>query len=404
MPIFTYEAVNKDGETITGELNATSKEEAVGVLTRKKLVLDRIEEIEVRDSAGLSKHLFERFTALDRIVLVRNLAVTIKAGLSIVEALEILITDATKKITGEILMSAKTNVQNGQSLSKTFEFYHKYFPSIFVGMIKAGETSGQLDKTLDELSGQLTKEYNLIKKVKSALAYPLILLVASLGIVALLLIFVLPRLTRTFAQSQTELPMITKVLVSMSAALTKSYWLDAGVIILLIGFISFFRKTVAGRAFFSFLAFHTPVVRNLVKKIILVRLTRTLGSLIASGLSIVESLELCRKVVGNPKYEKAIDIVINDIKNGVQISEAFRKFPDLFPRFLTSLIGVGEKTGTLESVLKTFADFYDDEVDGALKDLTTFLEPMMLLFMGLLVGLIAVSILMPIYQLVGKFV
>jgi len=183
-----------------------------------------------------------------------------------------------------------------------------------------------------------------------------------------------------------------------------SLWLDAGIIAASVLFFSTFRKTALGRKFFSGLALKIPVAKNLFKKVILVRFTRTLGSLIASGLSIVEALELSSHVVGNYYYELAIADSINDIKNGIPLSECLRRHQALFPNFLTSLLTVGEKTGSLESVLKTFSDFYDDEVDNALKDLTTFLEPVLLLIMGLIVGLIAIAILMPIYQMVGKFV
>lgn len=404
MPLFFYEAIDNDGETVNGELNVPNKEEAVGVLARKKLTPIKIETRETKE-AGLIKHqLFERYTTLDRIILVRNLAATIRAGLSIIEALDILIADSTKNIGRSILMTAKINVQNGQQLSETFAYYSKYFPSIFVGMIKAGETSGQLDKTLGELSQHMTKEYNLLKKVKSALTYPAILLTASIGIVIMLLTFVLPRLTKTFSQSNVELPFLTKVLMNLSKLITYNFWLDFLVLGGLVWFFVYFRKTILGKRFFSFLAFNIPVSRNLIKKIVLVRLTRTLGSLIASGLPISESLALTAKAVGNERYEKTLVAADNDIRNGQPLSDTLRKYPELFPRFLTSLVAVGERTGTLEEVLKTFADFYDDDVDSALKDLTTFLEPLLLLLMGLIVGMIALSILMPIYQLVGKFV
>ena len=404
MPIFYYEATNTDGEEVVGEINATTEAEAVGALSRKKLAISSIKEKTAKSAKGLKIHLFEHFTSLDRIILVRNLAVTIKAGLSILESLEILINDVTKKIIKEILLSAKGKVQNGQPFSKTFEEYHKYFPPIFVGMVKAGELSGQLDKSLEELSAHMNKEYALVKKVKSALAYPVILLIASFGIVGLLLGFVLPRLTKTFAQSNMQLPAVTRGLMYLSDLVSYSFWLDGGIIVALVLFFGTFRKTAVGRKFFSGLVLRLPVAKNLIKKVILVRFTRTLGSLVASGLSIVESLDLASQVVGNYYYERAIKESMEDIKNGIPLSECLRRHQELFPNFMTSLLTVGEKTGTLESVLKTFSDFYDEEVDNDLKDLTTFLEPILLLIMGLIVGLIAVAILMPIYQMVGKFV
>lgn len=405
MAFFTYEAINKDGETVFGDINASNQEEVVGMLSRKRLTPVRIEIKQLKASGFAQANIsFERFTALDRIILVRNLATTVKAGLSILESIEILIADATKNITRQILTSARGNIQNGQSLSKTFEDNEKYFPAIFVGMIRAGELSGQLDRTLDELTRNLVKEYDLVKKVKSALAYPVILLVASAGIVGLLLTFVLPKLIKTFTQNRVELPLSTKILVAASNALTYSYLLDLAVIVALGFGLMFLRKSRPGQRALSWLSFKLPVVRNLIKKIILVRFTRILGSLLSSALPIEEALLLSANSLGNHLYREAIEESVREIKNGLPLSESLRKTPDLFPHFLTSLVAVGEKTGTLDEVLKTFADFYEDDVDGALKDLTTFLEPMMLLIMGLIVGGIALSVLMPIYKLVGNFV
>lgn len=405
MPFFLYEAINPEGETIRSELAAASQEEVVAILSRKRLLPIKIE---VKELGGRSfnpaKITFERFTSLDRIMLVRNLATTVKAGLSLLASLDILIADAGKEVVRRILTTARLNIQNGQSLSLTFEQYPQYFPHIFVGMIKAGEASGQLDKSLSELSDQLSKELNLAKKVKSALAYPVILLFASVGIVFLLLTFVLPRLVKTFAQSNVELPLLTRILVKLSEWLTYSFLLDVAVMAALIGGFVALRRTAAGRRGLSFLAFRLPVARELVKKVILVRFSRTLGSLISSALPIEQALELTARSLGNVRYEAALLAVITDIKNGVSLSESLHKDPELFPRFLVSLVAVGEKTGTLDEVLKTYADFSEDDVDSALKDLATFLEPLMLLLMGVIVGAIALSVLMPIYKLVGNFV
>jgi len=303
----------------------------------------------------------------------------------------------------EFLLEARTGVLNGQPLSRIFENNSRYFSPIFVGMIRAGESSGTLGKSLTELNRHLNREYKLIKKVKSALTYPAILVVASIGIVIIMLTFVLPRLTKSFAQNNVQLPLLTKILVNISNALIYSPLLDVLIAGGIIGGFMYFRKTKIGKNALSYLMFKIPVVNNLVKKIVLVRFSRTLGGLISGALSISESLVLTAKAVGNDQYEVAILKANDEIKNGIPLSQALKNDPKLFPSFLTSLIAVGEKTGTLDVVLNNFSNFYEDDVNNALKDLTTFLEPLLLLFMGLVVGLIAVSILLPIYQMVGKF-
>jgi type II secretory pathway component PulF len=405
MSLFIYEAINEEGRIIVSEINSLSKEEVVATLTQKHLTPIKVElkSEEAGTTSITSKAIFESFSSLDKIILIRNLAATIKAGLSLSEALEILVADATKNIVKEFLIDAQTSVLNGQPLSRVFERNNKYFSPIFTGMIKAGESSGRLDRSLEELNRHLNREYKLIKKVKSALTYPAILVLASLGIVTVMLVFVLPKLTKSFAQNNVELPFLTKVLVQLSNALIYSPLLDIAIVGGLVGSFMYFKKTKGGKKFLSRLMFKIPVVKNLIKKIVLVRFSRTLGGLISGALSISESLNLTARAVGNDIYEEAILKANDDLKNGIALSKALKVNPELFPNFLISLVAVGEKTGTLDKVLKNFADFYEEDVSSALKDLTTLLEPLLLLFMGLIVGTISLAILLPIYSMVGTF-
>ncbi|OGI67657.1 hypothetical protein A2732_00195 [Candidatus Nomurabacteria bacterium RIFCSPHIGHO2_01_FULL_40_10] len=285
-----------------------------------------------------------------------------------------------------------------------FDAYKNSFPPIFIGMLKAGEISGQLDRTLAELSHYLSKEYMLRNKVKSALIYPIILLVASIAVVTLMLMFVLPKLTKSFIQSGVELPFITKVFLFISKILTWSFTLDIIVILGIIYFFVYFRTTQMGKKLFFFLVSHTPVASSLIKKVALVRFARTFGNLMGSGLSVAESLEISSETINNPSYTYAIEKAVIDIRNGLAVSDSLAKYEILFPNLLISLITVGERTGTLQEILVTFADFYEEEVDNALRELTSVLEPALLLVMGLMIGAIAISIILPIYQLVGNFV
>ncbi len=405
MSTFIYEAYNREGELIHGEYDGVKREEVVEYLSRHDMTPISVEEINTRKGGGvMSISLFEKITPVDIVFLVRNLATTVKAGLSIVESLDILIADSEKKILKKVLQEAQAMIKNGLPLSQGFEAYANSFPPIFLGMLKAGEMSGQLDKTLAELGKYLSKEYSLRSKVRSALMYPAILLTAASGVVVLLLIFVLPRLTKAFAASGVELPWITKFFLGISSALTFSYTLDIVILIGIIWFIRYFRATIIGKKVLFSILSRSPVAGELIKKVALVRFARTLGNLFNSGLSAVESLELSSQSIGNIAYSLAIEGTIIDVKNGIPISDALRKYPELFPRLLVSLVTVGERTGSLSEILLTFADFYEEEVDNKLKDLTAILEPMLLLVMGALVGAIALSIILPIYQLVGNFV
>lgn len=406
MSTFIYEAANKEGVTVKGELEAASKEDVIEHLEKKNLIPIVVQsKSEGGQGRGLaSVAFFERVKPIDRIVFVRNLSATVKAGLNILDAVNVLILDTANAAMKKVLSAARADLERGQPLSRAFEEHKKDFPVIFVGMLKAGEASGRLEEVLGELEVHLTKEYELVRKIKSALAYPVLLLTASIGVVVLLMAFVLPRLAQSFAAGGVKLPLITRMVVSFSKAITFSPFLDFAVIGGLTFFFLYFRKTDPGRKIISGIISRIPIAKELVKKVALVRFTRTFSSLIASGTSAVESLALSADAVGNDDYREAILATAEKIKTGASISESFGDRPDLFPHLLLSMMTVGEKTGTLENILKTFSNFYDQEVDNTLKDFVTFLEPVMLLMMGLVIGAIAVSILLPIYQLVGKFV
>lgn len=406
MSTYIYQAYDKENKIVNGEYEAASREEVSLYLSKHYLTPVSIKIIGTTGKSGgiLSIELFDSISSVDILFLVRNLSATIKAGLSIVESLDILIKDTKKKLVKRILQSVMAMIKNGQSLSLAFEANKNSFPPIFIGMIKAGEVSGQLDKTLKELSKSLSKEYALKAKVKGALTYPIILLVASAVVVVLMLIFVLPKLTASFASSGVKLPFITQLFLSISNALTWSYTLDAIVAFFIIWFFTYFRTTQFGKKLFFEIVSRVPVSGELIKKIALVRFSRTFGNLIGSGLSVVDSLEISSQSMDNHNYTKALLKVIDDIKDGINISESLSKYPKLFPNLLVSLVAVGERTGSLEEILINFSDFYEEEVDNQLKALTSFLEPVLLLIMGLMIGSIAVSIILPIYQLIGNFV
>ncbi|MDP3901977.1 MAG: type II secretion system F family protein, partial [bacterium] len=360
-------------------------------------------EGDVKGSPGLSMSLFERVKPIDLIMISRNLSIMIKAGISITESLDILINDSEKRIIKKILGEAKFNIQKGQPLSATFSYYKKYFPPVFVGLIKAGEVSGNLSESFAELAKYMSREYSLKRKIRSALAYPAILMTGSTGIITLLLVFVLPRLAKSFAASNVELPMITKIFMGISLVLSKSILADLLIFIFFVWLFFYFRKTDFGRKIFYGISLRIPVIKDLVKKSALIRLSRTLGGLIGSGLVIMEALELTAEAVGNSLYKKALLKAIGKIKSGIPLSKALGGYNNLFPHIFVNMLAVSEQTGSMESVLKTFSDFYDEEIDNTLKDMTTMIEPIMLLIMGLIIGAIALSVLLPVYQLVGKF-
>lgn len=403
MPTYYYEATDRAGKVFYSTIDAVSKDEALLALNRKDLLPISIKEGTGKSKFGLSFSIFESVTPEDRIALVRNLSITLRAGLNVIEAVDIIRADTEKKALRDILEAAKTALQKGQPLSSVFIQYPKYFSPVFTGLLQAGEVSGRLDASFEQLADQMSKEFRLRRNVKSALTYPVVLLVASFLVMTLLLVFVLPRLAYSFRLSGVQLPLLTRIVLALSDAISSHLVLFSSFVVGLFLLINFGRKTRSGHRFLLQVAFKIPVVNKLIKKIALVRFSRNLSSLIGSGINIIEAITIASDTVGNVLYREKILVSIGKIKNGISLSDALKDETQYFPHLLVNMIAVGERTGTLEFVLKTFADYYVEEVDNALKDLTVFLEPVMLLGMGLIIGVIALSILLPIYQLIGKF-
>lgn len=403
MPEYIYEATNEQGAIQKGEFSAVSKGLVIEYLRKKNLIPVIVREKRAISSRGISLW-GGGITVPDKITMVRNLSATSRAGISMLEAVDILIADASRPSVREVLVTAKSNLENGQPLSITFEGYKKYFPPVFIGMIKAGEASGQLTRVLEDLAYHMTKEYNLFRKVRSAFIYPAILLTGSAAVIFLLLAFILPRLARTFQSSSVELPAITKFLMSIGAVLNQSYLLDIFVFGFLVWFMLYARKKPWGKSIINAFVFKVPAVKELAKRIALVRFSRTFGNLVASGMTILPSLELSARASGSIYYERAILIAMGEVQNGTPLSVALGKHPALFPGIFVSMVGVGERTGSMEKIFKDFAEFYEEEMDTTLKNLTAFLEPILLLIMGVIILTIALSVLLPVYQLVGSFV
>lgn len=403
MPIYLYEAIDEKGVLYKTEMQATSREEVVEFLVRQKLTPISVHEkgrIE-RERLVIFTEIFQTIRPLDKILLAKHLSAILKAGMSLREALEIMIADAENPMMKKILIDAKNNLEKGQPLSGVFAAYPKYFSDIFVGMVKAGETSGTLDTSLDQLSTQMLRDYDLLRKTKGAMIYPAILLAGSITLIIFLLTFVLPKLASAFARSGFELPLVTRIFMALGNIFSKSPALTFGIFISIIVFLIYFRGTVKGKRFFANLFWKMPILKNLMKKLALVRFTRTLQNLLSAGTNIMEALDITARSISNEKYKAFILSAKEELKRGAGITDVFRKDPELFPGILTNMLGVGERTGTLENVLKTMSDFYDEEVDRTLKNLVALMEPAMLLVMGVVVGGLALSILIPIYQMVG---
>lgn len=407
MPIFIYRALNKEGHQQEGEVQAESRGMAIEYLRRENLTpifLEKIGYVEKNQFSFLKLFfLGGGIDASDRMFLTRHLSAILKSGISLSEALAILSEDTTKPILKKILADAKLNLERGQPLSATLQSYAQYFSPVFIGLVKAGELAGTLEDTLEGLGEQLRRDYEMKKKVQSAMIYPAILLSASLLIVILLLTFIMPRLTKALLQAKVSLPWITKFLISLSQSFSANPIITLSIFVLLITSIFLFIKNKSGRKLIIRILEKSPISGNLIKKLALVRFSRTFRNLLKSGLSAFESLDITAQTIGIQSYEKALLSIREEIRKGAAISESFKERKELFPQLVISVIAVGEKTGTLEKSLATIADYYDEEADRILRNIVSLIEPALLVVMGIIIAVIALSILLPIYQLVSSF-
>lgn len=401
MSTFVYSATNDKGEISSGELEMSGVMAVIDYLNHQDLTV-----ISVKQKSGLGNKfnisLFEGLSVTEKIMLTKHLSTIIKAGLTLREGIETILNDAKKKTLKKILTEAKLNLEKGQPLSVTFKKYPRIFSNIFIALVETGEASGTLEKSLNYLGEQLKKEYSLKQKIKSAMIYPLILLLASFAVITILMVFVVPRLTKAFMQNNLELPLSTKLIISASSFIAGN--LLYLVILLALIIISFLilRKNSGVQNAISEVIIKIPVVSDLYEKIILARFTRTLSTLLSSGINILKAIDISSEVLGHNRYQKTIKDIKAQITQGVSMGNALKKNGNVFPYLIISMVNVGEKTGKLDSILEELAVFYEEEIDNSLKNLVSLLEPALLLFMGVIVAAIAFSVIMPIYQMVGS--
>ncbi|MBN2087202.1 type II secretion system F family protein [Candidatus Peregrinibacteria bacterium] len=340
-------------------------------------------------------------SAKQKLILVKQLYAGIKAGHTMLDALNISYLHANgrlKQVLGDVIK----RVGNGSYLHEAFEIYPKYFPLLFVNLIKTGEVSGSLEDNLQRLITVVSKEIEFRQKIRSAMTYPTFVLIALIGLSLSVTTFVLPNLLPLFKSISAELPVSTKILLWFSE-LTKSVgmmlWIYVIIIIFFIVWISHRKFT---QPFFHYLSLHIPVFGSLNKNMITSQVSRTLHSLLASGLTLEKSLEISGSIITNYYYKEILIESVAFVRKGENLSKHFSKYPKYFEQIFVSLVSLGEKTGSLEDSFAYLAEFYDTEVDEKMKNLAVSLEPILLIIVGFLVGFVALAIIGPIYSLTGS--
>ncbi len=401
---FTYTAIKPDGKMTSGEMEAMGAAQVLEFLATQGLRPVSLKKESAETATKKFQLLQANITIADKIFLTKYLALMLRIGTDLFHAIDILIADFDKPAVRVLLYEIRDNLEKGQPFHVAFEKYPKYFSSVFVNLVKAGEQSGNLENTFEQLSDTLQREQSLRQEVRSALTYPVILVGVASLVVLLLVSFALPKISKLFADSTTEPPLFSRVVFAIGLFLNQYIWL---ILILLIGgvFGTWFllKNSNAAKKTIQHFIRRMPLIGPLLKKIAIQRFALTLSSLFSSGLPILDALAITADAVGDEELRESILRISNEgIAKGLTIGDAFKREP-AFPKVVTNLVAISEKSGNLASILGTLAEFYESEIKSSVKVLVSFLEPMLLLVIGVVVGTIALAIIVPVYQLMGKF-
>lgn len=393
MPVFEYTARTPTGEETTGTLDASSREDAVQQLRQKRMVVVRVrEKVKKKRARGVPTR--------DVVIFTRQFATMINSGLPLVQALDILAKQTENKALSEVTQQVVYDVESGNTLADALEKHPNAFSQLFVNMVAAGEAGGILDTILLRLATFLEKNDAIVRKVKGAMIYPAVIFSVAGIAVVVLLIFVIPTFQNMFASVGLTLPLPTRVVIMMSDIL-QNYWLFMGGGAVAVFFlIRRYYATEGGKLVIDRLMLQLPVLGDMLRKSAVSRFTRTLGTLLASGVSILEGLEITARTAGNRVIHDAVMMSRGSIAGGETIAAPLEE-SGVFPPMVTSMIAVGEATGGLDEMLSKIADFYDDEVDAAVGALLSLMEPIMIVVLGVVVGGMIVAMYLPIFDMIN---
>ena len=397
MPTFKYIAKNRESRTVTGKISPDSKASVIEELRKRKLTI--ISVIEVKDVAEKkSSFQSKRVRGEEIVIFARQLATMVDAGIPIIQGLDALEEQVTHPVFKKTLGTVQEDIEHGTSLSAAFSKHPQVFDTLFTNMVKVGETGGALSVVLDRIATYMEKTLRLKRKVKSALIYPIVVVSMAIIITVVLLVKVVPTFTEIYASFDQDLPAMTQLLVSISDALRYQLAYYIGALVALFFGIRQWHKTNKGALYLDGLTLKIPIFGDLLRKVAISRFSRTLATLVQSGVPILESLDIVEKTIGN----RVLETVINDVKNNVREGESLAAplvKSGVFPPMVTRMIGVGEKSGKMETMLLKISEFYDDQVDTAVEGLTSVIEPLIIGVLGIVIGFIVIALFLPIINI-----
>jgi type IV pilus assembly protein PilC len=404
MKVF-YSAKSYSGETKAGEMEVKNERDLAAQLRADGFILTSFKELKEKKSNEVNVKFFDRFFGIslkDKLMFTRNLSVMISSGLPISKAVKNISLQTKNKKFQKILISIFDDIQAGMTFADGLARFPGVFGDLFVNMIRVGESSGNLEEILEILSIQLEKEHDLMSKIKGAMTYPAVIIVAMIGIAILMLTYILPKLTSVFSDMDVTLPASTRFIIWMSDTLRAHAVLVAVSFVILGIFVKFIMTTEKGKRVLGFVLINIPVISNMVIKVNCARFARIYSSLLRSGVPVVEALTIISNTLTNYYYKKAALEGIEDVQKGISLSKVIEKNDKVFPVLMAQMAQVGEETGKTETVLLKLAEFYEDEITQISKNMSSIIEPILMIFIGGAVGFFAVSMLQPMYSLMDN--
>lgn len=399
---FRYIASQPDGRVVESQMEAKDVAEVLQFLVTRGLKPVSVKPVAA--APAMKGGFRSKINLTDQVFISKYLALMLKIGTGLLQAINILIDDFDKQSVRAFLMEVRANLERGQPFYTTFSKYPRIFSQVYVNLIRAGEASGNLDTVFENLTKSLTREKEIKDQIQSALIYPILLLSASLLILIFLVLFALPKIAAVFQNAGFQPPLFSRVVFAVGLFFGQYGFVIIGVAIaLLVVSIIAYRTSIVFKRIITGIFGSIPIMKTIVNKIAIQRFAATLSSLIKAGIPLTDALEITAQAVGNIELKEAlIRISKEGLAKGLTVGEAFRREP-FFPKTVVNLMAISERAGHIDDVLDTLANFYAGEIDNSLKTLVSFLEPVMLLGIGVVVGLIALSIIVPIYQLTTQF-
>ena len=403
MPRYSYIAKTLKGRTETGIMEAKSEHELANILRQEGCILIKtnLEEKGLKKGFSISIPFINWIPLSEKIMFTRNLRVMVSAGVSLPRALNILAVQSKNKKFKNAISKIKEEIIQGKSFSETLEKYPDIFSELFHSMMKVGEETGTTEDVLKVLTSQMEKEYQIRAKIKGAMIYPAVIVLAMLVIGIVMLIMVVPKLASVFSELNVELPLTTRMVIYIGNFLAKFWYTVPFMILVVVVLLRLLPKTKSGKLVFDTLVLKLPIISPIIKKIYSAHTVRTLSSLIIAGVPIVRSLEIVSNSLENLYYKKAITQAVKQVRKGGKLAEALKGREDIYPNLVFQMLEVGEETGETADILKKLAEFYEEEVGNATKNLSAVIEPVLMLIIGAVVGFFAISMIQPIYSIMG---